>query len=174
MRLLNTSVIVSHLCSDLGCFSNRGDCPCTWASHPIFVFPSEVPPAFLILYFNMWWSVRFTTSNIYIIYVTYLSETNNMSCQQLVFFFNDTATTEIYTLSLHDALPISLCTMLLQLVKRTNTGSTTRWNYLLDKLLPRKCWATTGYSVLRPECQLMRPYLESFHLKRYSWFHWCV
>src|SRR5258708_2067006 len=25
------------------------------------------------------------------------------------FFFNDTATTEIYTLSLHDALPISIC-----------------------------------------------------------------
>src|SRR3989454_11555137 len=29
-----------------------------------------------------------------------------LSC--LLFFFNDTATTEIYTLSLHDALPISL------------------------------------------------------------------
>src|SRR3712207_9171620 len=30
-------------------------------------------------------------------------------CQMIVcfFFFNDTATTEIYTLSLHDALPIS-------------------------------------------------------------------
>src|SRR6201999_4681238 len=28
------------------------------------------------------------------------------------FFFNDTATTEIYTLSLHDALPISLMTPL--------------------------------------------------------------
>src|SRR2546430_11052392 len=27
-------------------------------------------------------------------------------CQFLFFFFNDTATTEIYTLSLHDALPI--------------------------------------------------------------------
>src|SRR2546430_11786045 len=27
------------------------------------------------------------------------------------FFFNDTATTEIYTLSLHDALPISLLTL---------------------------------------------------------------
>src|SRR5258708_37878966 len=27
-----------------------------------------------------------------------------------VFFFNDTATTEIYTLSLHDALPICYCT----------------------------------------------------------------
>src|SRR3712207_8578875 len=29
-----------------------------------------------------------------------------MSISLLVFFFNDTATTEIYTLSLHDALPI--------------------------------------------------------------------
>src|SRR2546429_7777662 len=27
----------------------------------------------------------------------------------ILFFFNDTATTEIYTLSLHDALPISKC-----------------------------------------------------------------
>src|SRR2546430_13697208 len=27
----------------------------------------------------------------------------------ILFFFNDTATTEIYTLSLHDALPILLC-----------------------------------------------------------------
>src|SRR5688572_32351480 len=29
-----------------------------------------------------------------------------MLCYLLFFFFNDTATTEIYTLSLHDALPI--------------------------------------------------------------------
>src|SRR5438874_12961455 len=29
-------------------------------------------------------------------------------CILYIFFFNDTATTEIYTLSLHDALPISL------------------------------------------------------------------
>src|SRR3712207_8880397 len=28
-------------------------------------------------------------------------------CDSFFFFFNDTATTEIYTLSLHDALPIS-------------------------------------------------------------------
>src|SRR5690349_24761245 len=28
-------------------------------------------------------------------------------CRLFFFFFNDTATTEIYTLSLHDALPIS-------------------------------------------------------------------
>src|SRR2546426_3955912 len=30
-----------------------------------------------------------------------------MFCLLVFFFFNDTATTEIYTLSLHDALPIS-------------------------------------------------------------------
>src|SRR2546430_13743701 len=30
----------------------------------------------------------------------------NISKPNFVFFFNDTATTEIYTLSLHDALPI--------------------------------------------------------------------
>src|SRR3989442_12394658 len=35
------------------------------------------------------------------------SETESCSDLWLVFFFNDTATTEIYTLSLHDALPIS-------------------------------------------------------------------
>src|SRR5476649_602219 len=31
---------------------------------------------------------------------------SNSSARTLLFFFNDTATTEIYTLSLHDALPI--------------------------------------------------------------------
>src|SRR2546430_12540335 len=35
------------------------------------------------------------------------------------FFFNDTATTEIYTLSLHDALPISSC--------GTSTAPLRRW-----------------------------------------------
>src|SRR6266566_2571688 len=29
----------------------------------------------------------------------------------MFFFFNDTATTEIYTLSLHDALPIRICAL---------------------------------------------------------------
>src|SRR3989442_6490277 len=32
---------------------------------------------------------------------------NHLHNLRLFFFFNDTATTEIYTLSLHDALPIS-------------------------------------------------------------------
>src|SRR2546422_6362230 len=38
----------------------------------------------------------------------------------LFFFFNDTATTEIYTLSLHDALPISFCSP-------TRCWSSTTW-----------------------------------------------
>src|SRR3712207_8741016 len=32
---------------------------------------------------------------------------SSRSISRVIFFFNDTATTEIYTLSLHDALPIS-------------------------------------------------------------------
>src|SRR3712207_9594036 len=36
------------------------------------------------------------------LYITYLSTRSSL----FIFFFNDTATTEIYTLSLHDALPI--------------------------------------------------------------------
>src|SRR5687768_17804520 len=36
----------------------------------------------------------------------------------IFFFFNDTATTEIYTLSLHDALPIYLCAWLVSRDKK--------------------------------------------------------
>src|SRR5258708_37389772 len=41
-----------------------------------------------------------------------------------LFFFNDTATTEIYTLSLHDALPISTADQMRRIVQRcTSTGT---------------------------------------------------
>src|ERR1035438_629958 len=48
---------------------------------------------------------------------------DNLACEVafflfFCFFFNDTATTEIYTLSLHDALPISVCPRL-QIPSRT-------------------------------------------------------
>src|SRR2546430_7235899 len=36
-----------------------------------------------------------------------VSDPNQVTVLFRIFFFNDTATTEIYTLSLHDALPIS-------------------------------------------------------------------
>src|SRR3989454_4944027 len=39
--------------------------------------------------------------------VLYLSHLLLLAIKYTIFFFNDTATTEIYTLSLHDALPIS-------------------------------------------------------------------
>src|SRR2546422_4018563 len=44
-----------------------------------------------------------------------------VTCSPIIsvfFFFNDTATTEIYTLSLHDALPISPCRTASSLVSR--------------------------------------------------------
>src|SRR3712207_8998112 len=36
-----------------------------------------------------------------------MTTSSHILCCTFFFFFNDTATTEIYTLSLHDALPIS-------------------------------------------------------------------
>ena len=38
--------------------------------------------------------------------VSYVIDNNQGDISYRAFFFNDTATTEIYTLSLHDALPI--------------------------------------------------------------------
>src|SRR2546426_9328684 len=43
-----------------------------------------------------------------------------------IFFFNDTATTEIYTLSLHDALPISLNADVAIALRHSGPGPTNR------------------------------------------------
>src|SRR6266481_10219411 len=45
------------------------------------------------------------------------------SCRALFFFFNDTATTEIYTLSLHDALPITAASATAGCVSNTASSS---------------------------------------------------
>ena len=50
------------------------------------------------------------------------------------FFFNDTATTEIYTLSLHDALPILHILYPVELHTYTNIISTT-----YNRLIQKKC-----------------------------------
>src|SRR3712207_8716944 len=52
-----------------------------------------------------------------------------MACNHLMFiffFFNDTATTEIYTLSLHDALPICLLLRVRGRLRRTHAGGSHR------------------------------------------------
>src|SRR5947199_3698328 len=54
----------------------------------------------------------------------------------MLFFFNDTPTTEIYTLSLHDALPI--CTITTSSTNRDRTGPPTR----ACVVLPRACVPT--------------------------------
>src|SRR3989442_859433 len=51
-------------------------------------------------------STRLNSSHVRISYAVLCLETKK-SPSTALFFFNDTATTEIYTLSLHDALPIS-------------------------------------------------------------------
>src|SRR6202158_1201992 len=57
-----------------------------------------------------------------------------------IFFFNDTATTEIYTLSLHDALPIS-----------DGSGTTFLWTNYLSKVSPEfKSTVGEGTSVKWP------------------------
>src|SRR6266487_6767750 len=43
------------------------------------------------------------------------------------FFFNDTATTEIYTLSLHDALPISIPTRRVRTIGKVGTAGMSGW-----------------------------------------------
>src|SRR5260370_8213422 len=44
--------------------------------------------------------------------------------QSYFFFFNDTATTEIYTLSLHDALPISTSFQIVAQISTPTVGTT--------------------------------------------------
>src|ERR1039457_3180631 len=49
------------------------------------------------------------------------------SYKRFVFFFNDTATTEIYTLSLHDALPISVRQLPFVFRRRQDDGHGPGW-----------------------------------------------
>ena len=50
------------------------------------------------------------------------------------FFFNDSATTEIYTLSLHDALPISLDELDNQITKTTSAFFEPTMDYVVVKI----------------------------------------
>src|SRR3712207_7928221 len=54
------------------------------------------------------------------------------SADVYIFFFNDTATTEIYTLSLHDALPISAASLLARDLANEPSNTATP-EYLAEK-----------------------------------------
>src|SRR5258707_2963396 len=61
------------------------------------------------------------------------------------FFFNDTATTEIYTLSLHDALPISVDDARGELLPNTNVIVTVTTAQRFNALsIPREALHTDG------------------------------
>src|SRR5574343_260151 len=67
-------------------------------------------PIFLVIYKTMKYgseSTRLNSSHITISYAVFCLKKKKKKKIFFFFFFNDTATTEIYTLSLHDALPIS-------------------------------------------------------------------
>src|SRR5438270_7734643 len=68
---------------------------------------------------------------------TRMNATNKYHC----FFFNDTATTEIYTLSLHDALPISSAATGRSSTARRRSTAATTW----------RCAATAGRRSARSE-----------------------
>src|SRR5438093_12876841 len=61
-------------------------------------------------------------TNFFIYLITYPT----LSSLSSFFFFNDTATTEIYTLSLHDALPISTGGGFLTASKQFRHGATSK------------------------------------------------
>src|SRR2546430_4289739 len=63
----------------------------------------------------------------------------------IFFFFNDTATTEIYTLSLHDALPISAGRSRPRVVRRAKRSSGAR-RLTLDRVT---LYRVTRVSVMR-------------------------
>src|SRR3712207_7082432 len=71
---------------------------------------------------------------------------------EIVFFFNDTATTEIYTLSLHDALPISTRTGI-----RSRPFRVSRYSWVAGSLREGRCSSTPrSTSVSRRSLRMFR------------------
>src|SRR5215813_6696811 len=71
-------------------------------------------------------------------YLEFISYMLVLSFCIFFFFFNDTATTEIYTLSLHDALPI---------FRRGRSAARSRWRWTRTRSWPR----SSGWSSRRTD-----------------------
>src|SRR3712207_2379713 len=81
----------------------------------------------------------------------------------IVFFFNDTATTEIYTLSLHDALPILFVLMFTYLFGGALAGSTGAYlQYVLPGILVMSVVFTTVYSGVALNTDLTKGVVDRF------------
>src|SRR3989454_817919 len=81
-------------------------------------------------------SVHATSNGSDTVMVTARTTSTTLDCPASTFFFNDPATTEIYTLSLHDALPISLG-MVSFVVSTSPSGSS-------SAVAPNPCTLTPG------------------------------
>src|SRR5258708_25091659 len=81
----------------------------------------------------------------------------------IFFFFNDTATTEIYTLSLHDALPISIQERKLEKLKGSRSDGDTFQFIALE-------WRSEGHTseLQSPDHLVCRLLLEKKKKKNYE------
>src|SRR5437588_10280997 len=87
------------------------------------------------------------------------------ACYCLFFFFNDTATTEIYTLSLHDALPIYS-----SVIDERNPGRGHRLSDLVDqeRTAPVNCAAGHGIEDVAQERARARSEEHTSELQSHS------
>src|SRR2546422_5552670 len=105
----------------------------------------------------------------------------------LFFFFNDTATTEIYTLSLHDALPICSRKIAPSWVDSPNSANTRSWSSAHRKAAtPRKTFCATSARRTRKVIDRKSTRLNSSHgyisyavfclkkKKKKNNEHWCI
>src|SRR3972149_2303227 len=65
---------------------------------------------------------RLNSGHSQISYAVFRLEKTRAGSRVFFFFFNDTATTEIYPLSLHDALPISMASSVSRAARRRTLG----------------------------------------------------
>src|SRR2546421_12380330 len=79
-------------------------------------------------------------------YVIFSSAIMSVLSSFFFFFFNDTATTEIYTLSLHDALPIYKRTRIYQCLACGKQFSTTSGTIFNDTHLPLTKWRSEEHT----------------------------
>src|SRR5258708_38348366 len=81
----------------------------------------------------------------------------------IIFFFNDTATTEIYTLSLHDALPIYI---------DGDEGILRYRGYPIEELAEKSTYLETAYLLLQGELPTEKQLKDwIWHISHHTFIH---